>query len=160
MKSLNWNGLFANKFKSIGLIFAAIFIIAEAVGRFSGMDDKTSINLTVYFIIYSLHLAIFSKEKIEDERVQIIRYFALKQTFSILILVILMTNISHSNFSYYSIIASMLCYFPIFELANYFNPDWIFKERTAKKGSESFVSMALIIGLIASVGSLVIHFLK
>ena len=160
MKSLNWNGLYANKFKRIGLIFAALFIVIEGVNRYYGVDNSNSINLTIYFIIYSLFLAIFSKEAIEDERIQIIRYFSLKQTFSIVILAILMTNISHSNFSYYSIIGSMLCYFPIFELTNYFNPDFIFKERTAKKGSETFVTMALTIGLVASVGSVIMHFLK
>lgn len=163
MKSINWNGLYANKFKKAGLIFAMLFIFIDIIERISGMDDIVIIG-PIYFTILSLVIAIFSKEKLEDERIQVIRYFALKQTFSIVILSVLLTiaftRIAHSSFTYYSIIVPMLCYFPIFELANYYNPDFIFKERTSEKGSEAVIVVALTIGLIASVVSLIMYLLK
>ena len=164
MKSLNWNGLYANKFKKIGLIFTAIFIILDIIGKVSGMDDSTIFIGPVYILILSLMIAIFSKEKIEDERIQVIRYFALKQTFSIVIVTVLfsipLTKIFHSNFSYYCIIVPMLCYFPIFELANYYNPNFIFKEQTSNKTSEQIMQMTLSMGVVISIIALIIHFLK
>lgn len=160
MKSINWNGLYANKFKKAGLIFAAIFILLDLIGRFSEMEDKSFIT-PVYFIIYSLMIAMFSREKIEDERVQIIRYFALKQTFSIVIVTVLLaipvTRIFHSSFSYYCIIIPMLCYFPIFELVNTYNPAFIFKEGTSNKTSEQLTQMVLAMGVVMSIISLVIN---
>lgn len=163
MKSPNWNGLYANKFKKIGLVFAVLFISLDLIGRFSAMEDKLLFT-PIYFIIFSLLTAIFSKEKIEDERIQIIRNFALRQTFSIIILTILLaiplTKIFHSNFSYYCIIVPMLCYFPVFELANYYNPAFIFKEETSNKTSEQITIMALSTGVVMSIISLVMHFLK
>lgn len=164
MKSINWNGLYANKFKKIGLIFAAIFIFIDLIARFSNMEDKSLLS-PAYFIIYSLIIAMFSKEKIEDERIKIIRYFSLKQTFSIVILTVLLTilvnkTLHYSNFSYYSIIIPMLCYFPIFELVNIYNPAFIFKEGTSNKASEQLTQMALSVGVVMSIISLVINFLK
>ena len=159
MKSMNWNGLYDNNFKSIGLIFAAIFIVIEIVGKITRMPDTTSTGMNIYLIIVSLFLAMFSKEKIEDERILIIRYFALKQTFTIVIVVISITSARHFNFSYYSIIASMLCYFPIFQLANSYNPDFIFKERTSKM-SGSFVKGFFVFMTIAAIYDLVMHIFK
>lgn len=164
MKSLNWNGLFTNKFKKIGLIFAAIYIGIDIINKIYGVEDKAIIIDPIYYIIMSLNIAMFSKEKVEDERTQIIRHFALKLTFTILILTLLfaipLTKIFHSNFSYYCIIIPILCYFPIFELANYYNPAYIFKEGVTHKGSEQLSIMALSTGVIMFIISMIINLVK
>ncbi len=129
--------------KQIGILSTVIFIIIKIlslyVNRFS--TDMNSIN---NFILLSLMLIVFSKEKIDDERSQTIRYFALKVTCKFFLLGTMLSQLIKFNLNLtYVAISTMLIYLLIFNLASYFNPRWIFSEKTEQTNTK------LIIGIMA-----------
>ena len=92
-------------------------------------------------ISLSLLLIVFSKEKIDDERTKQIRFFTIKTTFSMLIGLIVITNMYNYQLDLtYIPTASLLFYLIVFYLSNYFNPSFIFVERISdNKSSDRFL---------------------
>ena len=154
MKLSNLSALNQPYAKKIGILLASIFIILEIVAKITGTleaGDQASITIINVFILLALSMAVYSKEKTDDERTQIIRYFSLKTSFQLLIGAIL---INHWNDSIvepiYIAIASLIIYLLIFHLSNYFNPGFIFKEKTKKNKAEiKLVTVIMGFGVIA-----------
>lgn len=76
--------------------------------------------------------AIFTREKTDDERSQQLRYFALKSSFVMMALWSIMHDGPNES-AFSPIMGSIVLYFIAFYLADYFNPDYLFKESTTKK---------------------------
>lgn len=91
----------------------------------------------------------FSKEKTDDERTQVIRYFAVKTSFRLLILGLASIYLLKFKIDLiYIAISSLIIYLLIFYFSSYFNPDFIFKEETkTNKGT-----IKLIVGIMIFIG--------
>ena len=150
MKLSNLSSLNENYVKRIGLIFASIFIVMEIVAHITGVIEKLDVqNINIYLLL-SLSLAAFSKEKIDDERLKAIRYFSLKLTFNLLIVSLAINYLLKSNIeTIYIAISSLIIYLIVFNLANHFNPEFIFKEetKTNKKNIKFLVGIMIFIGI-------------
>jgi len=152
--------------KKTGILFAGIFILLEIVAKLTGTLEAIDLPTINVFILATLFMAVFSKEKTDDERTRIIRYFSLKTSFQLLILGIsinylgMIINYWNSIVEpIYIAIASLILYLLIFHLANYFNPGFIFKEETTeKKGSiklaaviMAFIAIATLYNIITTI---------
>lgn len=102
--------------------------------------------------------AIFTREKIDDERSQQLRYFALKLSFVGMALWSIMHDGPNESV-FYPIMAAIAVYFIAFYLANYFNPEYLFKESTLKKPSivSYVVISAILLFFIIKLISTVTH---
>lgn len=150
MKLSNLSSLNKHYVKRIGLFFASFFIVLEIVAVLTGTIADIDLRLVNLYILVSLSLAAFSKEKVDDERSQKIRYFSLKFTFNLLILGLALIYLLKLNFeTIYIAISSLIIYLVVFYLANYFNPEFIFKEETKqnKKGIKVLVGIMIFIGI-------------
>jgi hypothetical protein len=78
LKFLNLSSFGNSNTKKFGLIFSLAFLIVELAIVFKGVADEGIIKITHLFFLLSLFWAVFSKEKIDDERFQAIRYFTFK----------------------------------------------------------------------------------
>jgi hypothetical protein len=142
------NTLHSFSIKKVGLLFAFIFIIIEILSKtiysFECLEDQ-KINI---YIIVSLSLAVFSKERIDDERTQKVRYFSLKVSYKFLLLEVILNTLTPFNFNVlYLIILALTVYLIVFNLANHFNPTYIFKEKHGKKLEEKII--IIIMSLLA-----------
>lgn len=149
MKSSDFSPLNKYYVKRIGLILAGFLITLSIVAKLTGILEEIELRLINVYILLSLLLAAFSKEKVDDERSQKIRYFSLKFTFNLLIIFIAFNYLFKFNFeSIYLAISSLIIYLVIFYLANYFNPKFIFKEDTNPNRIRiiMFVGGAILIG--------------
>jgi len=127
MKLSNLSSLNAHYIKRIGLIFASLFIALAIIAKLTGVIEEIDLRLLNLYILVSLGFVAFSKEKVDDERSQIIRYFSLKLTFKLLIAAIATVYCFKLNIeSIYIAISSVIAYLIIYSLASYFNPDFIF----------------------------------
>ncbi|MBE9468115.1 MAG: hypothetical protein IMY72_07325 [Bacteroidetes bacterium] len=136
--------------KRIGLFFASFFIVLESVAALTGTIADIDFKLVNLYILVSLSLVAFSKEKVDDERSQKIRYFSLKFTFNLLILGLALIYLLELNFeTIYIAISSLIIYLVVFNLSNYFNPEFIFKEetKTNKKHIKFLVGIMIFIGI-------------
>lgn len=148
--------------KKIGILFASIFIILEIIAKITGTleaIDQSLIIIINVFILLSLNMAVFSKEKTDDERTRIIRYFSLKTSFQILIVTMVVNYWNSIIEAIYLAIASLILYLLIFHLANYYNPSFIFKEETKKNKADinltavlmSFFVIAMLYNIIKTI---------
>jgi hypothetical protein len=150
MKTSNLSSLNQPYVKRIGLLFAGIFIVMEIFAKLTGAIEKIDLTLVNLYILVALSMAAFSKEKTDDERHQIIRYFSFKLTVRIIIAGLAIIYVMKYNVeTIYIAIASLLTYLLIFHLADYFNPNFIFKEETKKNPNiiKMFVGIMIIIGI-------------
>jgi hypothetical protein len=149
MKTSNLSSLNEHYVKRIGVLFATIFIFMELIAKLTGAIEKIDIMLVNLYIIVALFMAAFSKEKTDDERYQIVRYFSLKLTFRILIVGLAIAYVLKYNVeTIYVAISSLIIYLLVFQLADYFNPNFIFKEETNK--NPNFIKM--IVGIMIIIG--------
>ena len=149
MKTSNLSSLNQHYVKRIGVLFASVFIIMELIAKLTGAIEKIDISLVNLYILVALSLAAFSKEKTDDERDQIIRYFSLKLSLRILIAGLAIVYVLKYNVeTIYIGISSLIIYLLIFHLADYFNPSFIFKEET--KNNPNFIKM--IVGIMVIIG--------
>lgn len=151
MKLSNLSALNAYSAKRLGILFASIFIVIEIVAKITGTLETIDIHLMNLYIVGALSLAVFSKEKIDDERTQIIRYFAVKTSFKLLILGLAALYVLKINIELiYIAISSLILYLIIFYLSNYFNPGFIFKEETKsnKNNIKGIIGIMIFIGVI------------
>jgi len=150
MKISNLSALDQHYVKRIGIIFASIFILLEIIAKLTGTIEKIDMHFFNLYILLSLTMIAFSKEKTDDERTQIIRYFSLKMSFRLLIAGLATINFLKFKIeSIYIAISSLILYLIIFYLTNYFNPDFVFKEETKnnKGGVKFIVAIMIFIGL-------------
>jgi len=68
MKLSNLSALNQHYVKRIGILFASIFIIIEIVANLTGTIEEIDTHLINLYILVALSLAVFSKEKTDDER--------------------------------------------------------------------------------------------
>lgn len=149
MKLSNLSTLNENYVKRIGFLFASIFIIMEIVVKLTGIQEEIKLDLINLYILVALSLAVFSKEKTDDERTQIIRYFTIKMSFRLLVAGLAVIYMFKFNVDIiYIAISSLIFYLLIFYLSSYFNPRFIFKEE-AKTNKRS---LKLIIGIMIFIG--------
>lgn len=150
MKISNLSALNQHYVKRIGLIFASIFIIMEIVAKLTGTIEEIDTHLINLYILVALSLTVFSKEKTDDERTQIIRYFSVKTSFRLLIAGLAIIYILKFKIELiYIAISSLILYLIIFYLTNYFNPGFVFKEETKnnKESIKFIVAIMIFIGI-------------
>lgn len=151
MKLSKLSSLNAHYVKRTGLIFASLFIVLEIIAKICGVIEEIDLRLINIYILGSLFFVAFSKEKVDDERSKIIRYFSLKFTFGFLIDVIAIIYYFKFNIELiYIAISSLIVYLIVFYLANYYNPEFIFKEETKKdkRPMKVFFGIMVFIGFI------------
>ncbi|HUX53330.1 MAG TPA: hypothetical protein VMV56_02830 [Williamwhitmania sp.] len=149
MKGPNLFALNEHSIRRTGLIFAGIFIVLEIIAKVTGSIQHMHVSLVNIYTMLALFMAAFSKDKVDDERSQAIRYFSLKVTFKCLLAAISINYIYKFNFeSIYIANSSLIVYLIIYHLANYYNPVFIFKEGTRKKNwsDKLLVIIMLLIG--------------
>ena len=145
MKLSNLSSLNKYSVKRIGFFFAFFFILLEILALKAGTIDESNFRLLNVYILGSLLLVAFSKEKVDDERSQKIRYFSLKFTFKFLLASITSNYLLNYNIeTIYVAIFSLIIYLVVFNLANYYNPEFIFKEET-KKNESSIIAIVIIL---------------
>ena len=137
--------------KKIGFVIAFSWLVVEIVLRIRGVVDKPMIGVTNIMFLTGLFMAVFSKEKIDDERFLAIRYFSFKTT----LLLFVITIVTVYSFRYnvdaiYYAIGTLIGYLMIYYFCVFFNPDFIFKETTQKSRSNS--GFILNLGLLIQIG--------
>jgi len=134
--------------KKLGLIMAFAWLVVEIVLRIHGVVDKPMIGATNIMFLSGLIMAVFSKEKTDDERFLAIRYFSFKTTMLIFILtVVAVYSFKYNVESIYYAIGTLIVYLMIYYFCVFFNPDFIFKENTIKSRKNSdylFIMLAII----------------
>ena len=129
----NW-GFYSYKWKIPALIWSFVIGILLIITKDREFDNVWRI-LTSFFLQYWLLIAIFSKEKMDDERMKSVRYFSLKITLAILLASFYFFNglnyPIHINGVYLGIYASVF-YLILFNTVLWFDPKFVFKERTRK----------------------------
>jgi hypothetical protein len=158
-------------FKKLGLAITAVglLLLITLLVWSPELDEPGYIDKVLYplhlIIIFGLMMLTFSKEKIDDERVQKIRYFVTKFCFRFLIILLptylIITNLDRVPFSVYPIfyiIEGILILFQIlFRFGLNRNPKKMFSEPT--KGNTGFVILfiALLIMIVTVVIDLFSH---
>lgn len=146
MKLSNLSALKEHSVKRTGIIFAGIFIVLEIVAKVTGAIEQMDVSLVNLFTMSALFMAAFSKDKVDDERSQTIRYFSIKVTFKCLLIAILINYIYKLNIeSIYIANLSLIAYLIIYHLANYYNPEFIFKEGTRRKNWSDKLTVIIMI---------------
>lgn len=133
--------------KKIGLVIAFSWLVVEIILRIRGVVDKPMIGGANIMFSTGLLMAVFSKEKIDDERFLAIRYFSFKTT----LLLFAITVITVYSFRYnvdaiYYVIGTLMGYLIIYYFCVFFNPEFIFKEMTQKsRKNTGFVMILMVI---------------
>ena len=133
--------------KKIGLVIAFSWLVVEIVLRIRGIVDKPMVGAAHIMFSTGLLMAVFSKEKIDDERFLAIRYFSFKTT----LLLFAITVITVYSFRYnvdaiYYVIGTLMSYLIIYYFCVFFNPEFIFKEMTQKsRKNTGFVMILMVI---------------
>ena len=137
--------------KKMGLIIAFAWLIVEIVLRMHGVVDKPMIGATNIMFLAGLMMAVFSKEKIDDERFLAIRYFSFKTTMLLFILtVVAVYSFKYNVESIYYAIGMMIGYLIIYYFCVLFNPDFMFKENTIKSRKNG--GFIFIISVLVQIG--------
>lgn len=149
MKLSNLSALNQHYVKRLGVFFASLFIIIELVAKLTGTLDEINIRLINLYILVALSLTVFSKEKTDDERTKIIRYFTIKISFRLLIAGLAAIYIFNYRVDFiYIAISSLIIYLLIFYSVDYFNPSFIFKEETKTNNR----AIKLVMGIMIFIG--------
>lgn len=119
--------------KKASLILGSLFFVTLLLCRHFELS-RGYIILGKLITVLLFIAAIFTREKIDDERSQQLRYFALKLSFVTMALWSIMYDGSNES-AFKPIMAAIAVYFIAFYLANHFNPDYLFKESVTKKPS-------------------------
>lgn len=159
-------------FKKLGLIITilgiGIFITLQIwQSQYDETDVAFEISSNIHFVIIcGLMMLTFSKEKMDDERVQIIRFYVTKFCFRFIIILIpvyiIVTNLDRVPFSiypvFYIIEGILLLYQLLFQIGLKTNPDFIFKEKK-NKGDTGFLILfiALLILLVTIIIDVIMH---
>lgn len=137
--------------KRIGLIFAAIFTFLQIVNYFLNALEESDLRLLQSFVLSSLAAGILSKEKFDDERYQVIRYFSLRTTFYVLLFVVVIHHVGNLNIAFINTVNVCLAlYFIVFYLADRYNPKFMFEDKayTARAGNVIVICMFALFGVV------------
>mgnify|MGYP006301486207 CR=1 FL=1 len=132
MKASSLSSLNDFRVKKTALIFTIIFgtlqVLMSVFQLYEGDPIRKFMN---FIILLTLLMAVYSKEKLDDERVQQVRYFSLKMSFYVLIIFLGFNYFAGFGISaIYVGIGSLLFYLIVFYLGLFFNPAFIFIEKT------------------------------
>jgi cell division protein FtsW (lipid II flippase) len=149
---------------AIGLLMLIAIIVWSPEWDEPGYIDKVLFPLHL-IIIFGLMMLTFSKEKIDDEGVQKIRYFVTKFCFRLLIVLIptylIITNLDRMAFSAYPIfyiIEGMLILFQIlFRIGLKQSPKMMYSEPTKGNAGFIIVLIAMFILIVTVVIDLFTH---
>lgn len=133
--------------KKLGLIVAFAYFVVELVIRIRGVVDQHTIAAINVMFLFGLFWAVFSKEKIDDDRFLAIRYFSFKTTMQLFPIAVIAVSIFKYNIEpiYYAI-GTLIGYLLIYYFCVVFNPEFIFKEKTSKSMSnKGMIFNALIL---------------
>jgi hypothetical protein len=160
MKTTPISALNDFKAKKTGIIFATIFGVLQIIMKVLNLyQDSQIVNLLNFIILLSLLIAVYSKEKKDDERMWQIRYFSLKMGFYLLIILLAIKHFFLLKVdTVYLAIGSLVFYLMVFYLSAYFNPAFIFVENT---GNSEFHKVTLkifsiVMGFLAVIVGVVI----
>ena len=146
----NMAAMFSFKHKKVGIVFTMIFLLVKLVLFYTdGLTDLHSRALNI-FLAFSLVIVISSKEKIDDERTQQLRYFSLKVAFSAMLALLILYGYDSVPTSMSSLpIFILVFYLIVFYTTNYFNPSFVFGENENTGGlSIGFLYIFLGAGVI------------
>lgn len=136
--------------KKLGLIIAFAFLIVEVVIIIRGVVDDNIIMPANVFLLLFLCFAVFSKEKIDDERLMAIRYFSFKKTMELFPLAVIVDYVRGGNIApIYFAIGTLMGYLFIYYFCLFFNPDFIFKEKT----NEKYSNLTLVLTALFFIGA-------
>lgn len=152
-------------FKKLGIIITILGIgVFITLHIWQPQYDKTDVNNEItsnihFVIICGLMMLTFSREKMDDERVQIIRFYVTKFCFRFLIILIPVyinvTNLDRVPFSIYPvfyIIEGILILFQIlFQIGLKTNPDFIFKEKMNRGDTGFLILFICLLILLAMI---------
>lgn len=161
-----------HRFRFFGLLISIVAVILLVTLHMlnyqyeEGWHDRIFI-INHFIIVFGLYMIMFSKETIDDERVQRIRYSLLKVNYTLTICGILcyisVTTLDKVEFSiyivFYIIEVVLIVYQLLFRYCLAVNPDWIFKETTRSKFAGYYLFFSLLF-LIAWIIYCVIQFKK
>jgi len=139
--------------KKIGLIIAFSWLVVEIVLRIRGIVDKPMVGVAHIMFSTGLLMAVFSKEKIDDERFLAIRYFSFKTT----MLLFILTVVAVYSFKYdiepivYAI-GTLIGYLMIYYFCVLFNPNFIFKEKSPNPRKNSGFIFIFIMSVVVQIG--------
>jgi len=166
MKNLTLFPMQSYKGKTVGVAISVLsmilMILASKLDNFiliKSFDNSQHFQLFFGLTVLGLYLIAYSKEKIDDERVQKIRSKSLQISFGILISILLVINfvgIISPSFSinagtHLFLIAAigLLIYLFFFYVALYFDPTWTYNDDTVlanvKKNKLFFLLYTLVI---------------
>ncbi|MDC1068570.1 hypothetical protein OAQ99_05355 [Candidatus Kapabacteria bacterium] len=146
----------------IGIIFVSIIITIALKFQYQNQEFGNWLykSLSVLLIVF-LHLRIFSAEKVEDERVQLVRFKSLMTTGHFLFVMIIsnmfvnLSEIGDANTFGYATLGFYILIFQLIYLYNFNNnlkkdPDWI-HEDIAKKFKTPLSNKSIILKLLVLV---------
>ena len=142
--------------KKLGLSVALTFLIVEFAIKIKGVVDESIIEGTNMLFLYGLILAVFSKEKVDDERFVAIRYFSLKFSLQLFLIAVFIDYIRKIQITpIYFAFGTLITYLIVYYTCVLFNPKFIFKEKTEESFSNLTVFITALI-LIAIAFSLLV----
>jgi len=166
MKATILSSLNDFRVKKTALIFALIFGTLQILMSVFHMYEGDSIRKFINFIILlTLLMAVYSKEKLDDERVQQVRYFSFKMSFYVIVVFLGFNYFFGLGVSaIYIGMGSLLFYLIIFYLGIFFNPAFIFIEKTDRSRIQQinlkFFRVILSVVAVLIVLAMITNYLK
>ena len=140
--------------KKIGLVVAFAFLIVEVAIKIKGIVDEKVINPIHLFFLMSLFWAVFSKEKIDDERLRAIRYFTFKTVTQLFIIAVALDLIQNYRIEpIYFATGTLVGYLIIYYFCVLVNPEFIFVERTRRNRSNLMQILMALMLIAVAIGS-------
>lgn len=141
----------AHYMRRFGLVLVFLLVAVELLAYLADVHEAVNLRYLRAFTLGALGMIAFSKEKIDDERVQAIRYFSLKLTFCFLLIISVVTYISVISIDLLNaLILSLIVYLIIFHLANRFNPEFVFKEEVNNSKTFNMVGIGIFVFFVIS----------
>lgn len=169
MNSYTYGPMHSFKTKIIGIAIAILALLVNIISYYIydlskqfNLDKLTFEELAWWAFGFGLFIMVFSKEKKEDERVQLIRYKSLRLAFMLLTVQVFMNGFGLS----YGIISEidsivlllnfngvLIIYLVVFYKSYWFDSDFIYNDDTVgenmKKNKSSYIFLGILLtGLI------------
>jgi len=160
LKFLNLSSFGNYNTKKLGLFFSFAFLIVELAIAVEGVVNESIVTLTNLFFLMSLFWAVFSKEKIDDERFQAIRYFTFKTITQLFVFAVVFDLIKNYRIApIYFAIGTLSGYLVIYYFCVIVNPEFIYKEKTRVNPINNVTlivtAIVLIVALINLLASII-----
>lgn len=136
----------AHYMRRFGLVLVFLLVAVELLAYLADVYEAVNLRYLRASTLGALGMIAFSKEKIDDERVQAIRYFSLKLTFGFLLIISVVTYLSVISIDLLNaLILSLIVYLITFHLANRFNPEFVFKEEVNNSKTFNMVGIGIFV---------------